>query len=309
MIAVAIVAAVAAAMSNSLAAYFQQSADKRLDTGDSVPLRKVPVLIREPRWLLGQAFDISAFVCQAVALAFGALVFVEPMLVLSLPITVMVRSWSARRRLPGRVGVVGSTLAVLGISVFLGVGRPTSGGATIDLGEALELAVAVAVVLGIVLGWGRTASGNARAVAFALGAGTVYGVTAGLTKVVTGELQHGGVLAALGHWPLYAGIAAGVTGVWLTQNALKPGALAAPVAAITLTDPLVAIAIGLVWLGESVTASAWAVAVQILAVLAMVVGVVILAHQPEAASAPTGEEDDSGSGDAGEGSAHAGAAH
>ncbi|MGH3444291.1 MAG: DMT family transporter [Nocardioidaceae bacterium] len=290
MIAVAIVAALASASSNSLAAYFQQGADKRLDTGESVPLRKIPVLLREPRWLLGQAFDVSAFLCQAVALAFGTLVFVEPMLVLSLPITVVVRSWSARRRPPGRLGVIGSVLALVGISVFLGVGRPAPGGASISNGEAVELAIAVAVVLGAVLSWARASSGNVRAVAFALGAGTVYGVTAGLTKVVTGELQHGGVLDALGHWPLYAGIAAGVTGVFLTQNALKPGALAAPVAAITLVDPLVAIGIGLVWLGESVTTSAWAVALEVLAVLVMIAGVVILAHQPEAASAPTGEE-------------------
>jgi predicted anti-sigma-YlaC factor YlaD len=85
-----------------------------------------------------------------------------------------------------------------------------------------------------------------------------YGVTAGLTKVVTGQVQSGGVLEPLQHWPLDTAVVSGVTGVLLTQNALKPGALAVPVAVIT--------------------------------VLVMATGVVLLAHQSESASAPTGDQ-------------------
>jgi drug/metabolite transporter (DMT)-like permease len=116
-------------------------------------------------------------------------------------------------------------------------------------------------------------------------------VTAGLTKVVTTQLQHGGIVQPLLGWELYAAVLTGLSGVWLTQNALKPGSLAAPVAVITLGDPLVAIAIGLLWLGESVNAAPWAIAVEVLAVLVMAAGVAVLAHQSESASAPAGGED------------------
>ncbi len=290
MVVVAILAALGAAGSNSLAAYLQQSADKDL-AGDSISLSDVPSLLRHKRWLFGQVFDVSAFLLQAVALAFGTLVFVEPLLVMSLPITVGLQAWSARSR-PGRLGVGGSLLCVVALSVFIGVGRPTAGGSSITGGEVVALWTAVAVLLAIFLGAAYATRGNLRAVAFAAAASTVYGVTAGLTKVVTGQLQHGGILAPLQGWELYCAIATGVTGVLLTQNALKPGALAAPVAVITLGDPLVAIAIGLLWLGETVNAAPWAVAVEVLAILTMCAGIALLAKQSESASAPAADGDD-----------------
>ncbi|HEX6515379.1 MAG TPA: DMT family transporter [Nocardioidaceae bacterium] len=290
MIVVAVVAALAAACSNSLAAYLQQGANKRLSSRGSVPPSKLPVLVREPRWLLGQVFDVSAFLLQAVALAFGTLVFVEPLLVMSLPVSVGLRAWSARQR-PGRLGVVGSLLCVVALSVFIGVAQPTAGSSSLDTGEAIALAIAAGVLLAICLGCAALTRGNARAVAFAAGASAVYGVTAGLTKVVTTQLQHGGIVQPLLGWELYAAVLTGLSGVWLTQNALKPGSLAAPVAVITLGDPLVAIAIGLLWLGESVNAAPWAIAVEVLAVLVMAAGVAVLAHQSESASAPAGGED------------------
>lgn len=288
MIVVAVVAALAAACSNSVAAYLQQGANKRLSSGESVPPSKLPALVREPRWLAGQVFDVSAFLLQAVALAFGTLVFVEPLLVLSLPVSVGLRAWSARQR-PSRFGVVGSLLCVVALSVFIGVGRPTPGNPSLTGGEAVALGVAAGVLLLVGLGCATVTRGNARAVAFAAAASAAYGVTAGLTKVVTGQLQHGGILQPLQGWELYAAIVAGLLGVFLTQNALKPGSLAAPVAVITLGDPLVAIAIGLLWLGESVNAAAWAVGVEVVSLIVMAVGVVVLAHQSESASAPTGK--------------------
>jgi hypothetical protein len=290
MIVVSVIAALCAAVSNSLASYFQQGADKRLPSDESVPLSQVPKLVTQPRWLLGQVFDVSAFLLQAVALAFGTLVFVEPLLAMSLPVTVGVRSWSARRW-PGRLGVGGSLLSVTGMAAFLAAARPIPGGSTITGGEIVALGVSVAVLLGGTLAAAALTHGNTRAVAFAAGAATVYGVTAGLTKVVTGELQSGAVLEPLLHWPLYTAIATGITGVLLTQNALKPGALAVPVAVITMGDPLVGITIGLLWLGETVTSAPWAIAVEVITVLVMAAGVVLLAHQSESASVPTGEDD------------------
>ena len=296
MVVISIVAALAAAFSNSMAAYLMQGADKQLES-DEIGPRQLPVLLKHPRWLAGQGFDALAFVLQAVALAFGTLLFVEPLLVMSLPITVALRAWSARRW-PGRLGVTGSLLCVAAISVFIGVGQPTGGGSTISLWEAMFLGIAVAVILIAALGAAALTRGNIRAVAFAAGAGTVYGVTAGLTKVVTMQLEQQGILGPLTSWDLYAAIVTGVTGVFLAQNALKPGALAAPVAVIILGDPLVAIAIGLLWLGETLNSAPWAIALEVLMVLLMGLGIVILANQPESASAPTGDEAESSEEDA-----------
>jgi hypothetical protein len=288
MVIVSVIAAMAAAFSNSMAAFLMQGADKQLESDDIGP-SQIWVLLRHPRWLAGQGFDALAFVLQAVALAFGTLLFVEPMLVMSLPITIALRTWSARQW-PGRLGVTGSLLCVTAISVFIGVGQPSGGGSTISLGEAMYLGIAVAVILAVCLGAAAMTRGNIRAVAFAAGAGTVYGTTAGLTKVVTTQLEHQGILGPLTSWELYTAIITGVTGVLLAQNALKPGALAAPVAVIILGDPLVAIAIGLLWLGETLNSAPWAIAVEVLMIALMIVGIAILANQPESAAAPTGDQ-------------------
>jgi hypothetical protein len=191
--------------------------------------------------------------------------------------------------------VGGSLLCVVALSVFIGVGRPTAGASGLSGGEVLALWISVAVLLAVFLSAAYAARGNVRAVAFAAAASTVYGVTAGLTKVVTGQLQHGGIVAPLQSWELYSAIVTGVTGVLLTQNALKPGALAAPVAVITLGDPLVAIAIGLLWLGESVNDAPWAVVLEVLAIASMCAGIALLAKQSESASAPAAEEAGDGS--------------
>lgn len=288
MVIISIIAAIAAAFSNSMAAYLMQGADKQMKS-DEIGPSQIWVLIRHPRWLAGQGFDALAFVLQALALAFGTLLFVEPMLVISLPISVGLRAWSARRW-PGHLGTTGSLLCLAAISVFIGVGQPTGGGSTISLWEAMFLGIAVAAILAVCLSVAAFTKGNERAVAFAAGAGTVYGTTAGLTKVVTMQLERNGILGPITDWELYAAIVTGVTGVLLAQNALKPGALAAPVAVIILGDPLVAIGIGLLWLGESLNSAPWAIAIEVLMVMAMIAGIAILANQPESAAAPTGDE-------------------
>ena len=69
MVVVAILAALGAASSNSLAAYFQQSADKDL-AGDSVSLSDVPTLLRHPRWRRHAWLALIA--CSAGIIASGA---------------------------------------------------------------------------------------------------------------------------------------------------------------------------------------------------------------------------------------------
>ena len=49
-------------------------------------------LLRNPRWLLATAGDVVGVVLQVLALANGAVVLVQPLLVLSLPVAVLLRS-------------------------------------------------------------------------------------------------------------------------------------------------------------------------------------------------------------------------
>jgi hypothetical protein len=92
--------------------------------------------------------------------------------------------------------------------------------------------------------------------------------------------------AGLNHRPtppqtsLYAFIIAEPLGFLLNQNAFQESSLIAPVLAIrTVTDPLVAIGIGLVWLNETITSSPGAIAAEVAGLVILSVGVVALAYR------------------------------
>lgn len=235
MLTLAIVAALAAAFCNALAAVLQQGAAKRLEGRGGLSPSQLAVLVRQRRWLAGQASDTAAFLLQAAALSVGALLLVQPIMVLALPFAVLLRSSFARER-PGPRPLLGAGGCAVGTGVFLLVARPQEvGRASFAPAEWLEMGIGLAVAVGCFLVMALFTRRNWRALAFALAAAASYGVTAGLVKVVTGQLGQG-ILEPLSHPELYVAVATGVAGVTLTQNALKPGALAAPVAVLTLGD-------------------------------------------------------------------------
>lgn len=286
MLVLTVAAAVGAGFFNALAAVLQQGAAKRLRGRGGLPPRQFPGLVRQRRWLAGQVCDTTAFLLQALALGFGSLVLVQLVLVLALPFAVLLRSFAARER-PHRRALVGTGLCMGGVSAFLLLARPEEARhVSFGLSEAGVLAVCLAVAVAGFLTMAALTRRNTRAVAFALAAGALYGVTAALVKVAMQQLEEG-LVVPLQHGHLYAAVATGLAGVVLTQNALKAGALPAPVAVLTLGDPLLGLAVGLLWLGETITATPGALAGEVVALGVMVGGVVILARQSSAVTAPT----------------------
>jgi hypothetical protein len=69
-------------------------------------------------------------------------------------------------------------------------------------------------------------------------------------------------------------------GFLLNQDAFQESSLIAPVLAIrTVTDPLVAIGIGLVWLNEAIASSPAAIAAEVAGLIIMSAGVLALAYR------------------------------
>lgn len=109
--------------------------------------------------------------------------------------------------------------------------------------------------------------------------GVLYGVTASLTKLVVGQLAHGPT-NPLAHWPLYVAVVTGASGIVVSQRAFQLGRLLAPVnAVISTVDPLVAVTIGLVELGEHTTTGVPAVLGELLAITVTVTGITLVARR------------------------------
>jgi drug/metabolite transporter (DMT)-like permease len=278
---VAVPAAVAGAASFGLASAVQQRATKQVPTTGTLDPRLLLELVRRPVWVLGIGTVIVGLSLQLVALAYGPLVLVQPLLVTGVLFGAVFSALLAHRRVD-RLVVLGSLGAVAGLSAFLVLARPTGGSTQLeqDGWGLLPLAVALGATVLICLAAASRFDGAVQVAALAAATGVLYGLTAGLMKVVTSQFRSGGPTEVFTHPVLYVVCAVGPLGFLLSQNTFQHGTLIAPaLAIITIVDPLVGVAIGVSWLGEQVNSSPAVLAGELIAVLVIMGSVGLLAHR------------------------------
>lgn len=280
MLFVAVPAAVAGAASFGLASVVQQRATKRVPTTGTLDPRLLLQLARRPVWLLSVVTVIAGLALQVTALAFGPIVLVQPLLVTGVLFGAVFSALLAHRRVD-RVIVLGSLACVAGLSAFLLLARPIGGsGAIAADAEVLPLAAVLGLLVLVCLFVATRFAGSPRVLALATATGVLYGVTAGMMKVVTAQIRTGGIAEPFGHPVLYVVCVVGPIGFLLSQNTFQQGTLIAPaLAVITVVDPLVAIAVGVSWLGEQVASTPPVLAGEALAAAVAVAGIAVLAHR------------------------------
>jgi drug/metabolite transporter (DMT)-like permease len=277
-LAVAIPAALFAAASFGLTGALQHRATHRVPQTRPVRGSLLLDLMRQPLWLLSLLANAAGIGAQWVALSAAPLVLVQPLLVTGVLFAVVFAAALARRR-PDRLVLYGAAMCVAGLAGFLALASPSGGGAELTLPSVLPMALGLVVIVGacIVLAFRR--SGRVRTLALAAGAGVLYGVTAGMIKIVLDALPNG-FDALFTSWPVYAVLICGPLGFLLNQSAFQAGvALAPELAVIIILDPLVSIGIGILWLGEVLRSGTGIVIGEVLALAVMIVGVVVLARR------------------------------
>jgi drug/metabolite transporter (DMT)-like permease len=278
---VAVPAAIVGAACMGLASAAQARATHEVPASRTLSPKLLFRVARRPLWLVGIVATVAGLGLQVVALGFGPLLLVQPLLVSALPFASFFGALLVRKRVD-RVIVLGAFVCVAGLSAFLVLARPTGGQDQLireaPLGE-LAAALGVVAVAGLILS--SLVNGPVRVLGLALATGVFYGVTAGLMKVVAGELRTG-VLAPFGHWTLYAVCVIGPVGLLLSQNTFQQGQLVSPaLAVITTVDPLVGVAIGVWWLGESAATGPAVLAGELLAALVIVAGIAIVSRRAD----------------------------
>jgi hypothetical protein len=285
---VAALVAIAGAVTFGASDVIEQRATHRVAKRPPLDLRLFADLAVNRLWLIGITVDIAASGMQAIALHFGPLALVQPILVLDLLFAVVITSVLTRRR-PDRVIGAGVVCCTGGLVLFLAVARPQSPPVSVSPTILLPLGAGIAGLIALCLvAWHVSPRGFLPLVtAFACGA--IFGVTAFLLKEITQTIGLG-FNPPSQQWPLYAFIVAEPIGFLLNQNAFQESSLIAPVLAIrTVTDPLVAIGIGLVWLNEQIASSPAAIAGEAVGLIIMSAGVVALAYRsPHVAAQSSG---------------------
>ncbi|GAA4880623.1 DMT family transporter [Saccharopolyspora cebuensis] len=280
-LAIAVPAAVLGAASFGLASAIQHRVTKQVPRVNALNPRLLWQLVRKPIWVLSIGTVVVGLSLQVIALAFGPLVLVQPLLVTSVLFGASFAAWMAHRKLDV-VLLLGGLACIGGLSAFLVLARPSGEGTGFTGDPVAPLASVLALLVIAALLLGRFSAGEIGVVAWALATGVLYGITAGLIKVVAGEARAGGIAAPFQHWSLYLVCLIGPIGFLLSQQTFQRGLVISPaLAVITTVDPLVSAAIGVSWLGERIETTPGVVLGEVLAAVVLVGGIVVLSRRSE----------------------------
>ncbi|HWF79240.1 MAG TPA: DMT family transporter [Streptosporangiaceae bacterium] len=280
----AVVAALASAMVFGVSSVAEQRSTKRVKARQTLSPRLLLDLVRQPAWIASVGAILVGFALQVVALRFGALALVEPILVCDLVFAVLINSYLRGRWDPIMVTGVMATSA--GLAIFLVMARPSGGVRAVSFPAVLPVIVVFAAIVAGSIALGQRRRGI-RPLTLAFACGTCYGFAAFVVKLVTTQFG-GGLAELLSRWPIYVLAVVGPLGFLLNQNAFQQGILLAPVMAIIVAcDPLISIGLAAVLLEERLSDSPAAIAAEVVALLVMTAGIVVVAHHaPQVVSKP-----------------------
>ena len=238
--------------------------------------------VRQPAWWLGTLGAIGGYVFQALALAHGSLLLVQPLLVSSLlfvlPLGARFSNQHVRARDWGW-----AVLLIAALTVFVLVGQPREGHYRAPVPAwSVALGTSVPVVLVCVLA-ARRASGRRRAMLLAGAVAVLLGMVAVLTKVSTHRLVTHGWHGLLIVPAPYLLVALAVTVTILQQSAFHAGALQASVPVMLVGEPVVAVLLGVVILGEHLVVRGVGAVILGVAVAAMTAATIALGRDSAAA--------------------------
>ncbi len=272
---IAVLAALAAACSFGVAAVLQHRQASEAAGAGRLRFRLLADLARRPAWLAGVTLAGAAYGLQALALAFGPLALVAPIVAADLLFALPLAAWASRRPLRRR-NWAGCALVASGVGIFLATSPPSSGRSDAPAREWLLAFGAVALCCVAAVAVARTGGQAVRAGTLAAAAGVIFGLTAAVTLSFSRLLRDVGPATILGHWQPWALISLGLAGVLLSQSAYQAGALAASLPIIDTLEPISGVLIGTAIFGEQLAASPAVLAVQLTGAGLAVAGIALL---------------------------------
>ncbi len=211
--------------------------------GDNSP----HALVRNGVWWVAVVLNGVGAILHVVALAYGPLSLVQPLGALTIVFALPMAALFVGRRAGARAwrGALMATAGLVGLLALTGSTEPH----TLRGPEQLALATVTFGGVGALLLLARALSRPVlRSAVLATAAGGAFGMASVFTKTVAVEWTSGAVRSGLPTLLVIAALAA--AGLLLSQAAYRGAGLAAPLATVTVVNPVVAAAIGLTLFGE-----------------------------------------------------------
>jgi drug/metabolite transporter (DMT)-like permease len=205
--------------------------------------------VRQPAWWAGTLVAVGGYAFQAIALAHGSLLLVQPLLVSALLFVLPLGARFSKQHVTA-ADWCWALLLTAALAIFVLVGQPREGHYRPPVPAwSVALAGAVPVVILCVVAAHRTL-GRTRAMLLATAVAVLVGVIAVLTKVSVHHLAMHGWRGLLTVPAPYLLIVLAVAVTVLQQSAFHAGALQASVPVMLVGEPMVAVLLGVVILGE-----------------------------------------------------------
>ena len=271
-----VVFALAAALSNAVNLMTQHSASAGAPKREK-GWRLVAYLFRQPLWLLGWIAAVGGFAFQAVALHYGQLSVVQPILVTELVFVLVLRRVWIRQDV-ARAAWAAVLVVCVALAVFLAVAEPTGGHPTPETAEWLSALLVFGGAIALLAVLGMRGSPIRRAALFAAAAALAWALMATFLKTATETLTTSGIGGMLTRWPVYALAAAAVTGTLLEQAALHVGPLSVSQPLLVIINPLASIILSIWLFDERFTDSPAKITLAVLALAVLAAGVIALSR-------------------------------
>ncbi|WEH14092.1 DMT family transporter [Streptomyces sp. VNUA24] len=205
--------------------------------------------LRRPVWWAAVALNGLGGLLHVVALAYGPLSLVQPLGALTIVFALPMAALFVGRR-AGATAWRGAIMATVGLAGLLSL-VGSADARSLDTVQRVLVAVASGGAVAALTVAGRAAHRHpaVRSILLAVASGVAFGMSSVFTKTVAVDWTDGVALADL---PTLAVIGAFATaGLLLSQAAYRGGGLAAPLATLTVVNPVVAAAVGITMFGET----------------------------------------------------------
>lgn len=276
---IAVVAALGCAACFAAASVAQQRATSTVPESRNLSFRLLVDLLHRPRWVAGIAASGAGLGLQAVALHFGGLILVQPLILAELLFALPVAIRLHHQRMHAREWL--ATCAVAGgIALFLVIASPRGGTPNPPLHTWVIMGAIAAPLIAALLFFARDPERPLRSTLLGACAGITFGLLAALLDSLTFVIARHGFAAAFESWQLYALPVLATGGELLAQSAFQSGALAACLPAMDSLEPAVSITIGVVAFGQTIAHTPLAVVLELTGLGATAAGIVILDRSP-----------------------------
>ncbi|MEU9572537.1 DMT family transporter [Streptomyces massasporeus] len=205
--------------------------------------------LRRPGWWAAVALNGLGGLLHVVALAYGPLSLVQPLGALTIVVALPMAALFVGRK-AGATAWRGAIMATVGLAGLLSL-VAASDAQSLNAAERVAVAVVTAGVVVALMIAARAAHRHpaVRSMLLATASGIAFGMSSVFTKTVAVDWT-GGVSAADVPSLAVIGVLA-TAGMLLSQASYRGAGLAAPLATLTVVNPVVAAAVGITMFGET----------------------------------------------------------